>query len=130
MQWGGDDWGADFPTTSDHHNLPSGSRKKKLNNNSDDKIEEKGSLSSSHNDLIINKANTTTTTTTTKDQVKIKITRKQLEEVLGRSNINNVQAGQGLSVQEVVAHLINVSHEFDSHQRSWRPALPTITEVN
>ncbi|KAJ7963825.1 DUF4228 domain protein [Quillaja saponaria] len=61
-------------------------------------------------------------TSTPAVEVKIKITKKQLEELLGRAQ------GKGLSVQQVLTRLINVSDRFETHQRSWRPALQSIPE--
>ncbi|KAI3702978.1 hypothetical protein L6452_28732 [Arctium lappa] len=55
-------------------------------------------------------------------EVKIKISKKQLEELLGRADV------QGLTVEQVLAQLMNVSDRFDTHQRSWRPALHSIPE--
>lgn len=57
-------------------------------------------------------------------EVKIKITKKQLEELLGKMDVKE------LSVQQVLAQLINVSHSYETHHRSWRPALQSIPEVN
>ncbi|KAA8523682.1 hypothetical protein F0562_010105 [Nyssa sinensis] len=51
-------------------------------------------------------------------EVKIKISKKQLEELLSRMDV------QGLSVQQVLAQLIN----GETHQRAWRPALQSIPE--
>ncbi|GAY59363.1 hypothetical protein CUMW_193960 [Citrus unshiu] len=59
---------------------------------------------------------------------KIKITKKQLEELLGKADV------KGLSVQQVLAHLINVNvsssndRYHETNQRSWRPALQSIPE--
>ncbi|KAJ7963826.1 DUF4228 domain protein [Quillaja saponaria] len=61
-------------------------------------------------------------TSTPAVEVKIKITKKQLEELLGRAQ------GKGLSVQQVLTQLINVGDRFEAHQRSWRPALKSIPE--
>ncbi|KAK9071172.1 hypothetical protein SSX86_005891 [Deinandra increscens subsp. villosa] len=61
-------------------------------------------------------------TTTVMTEVKIKISKKQLEELLGRTDV------QGLTVKEVLARLMNASDRFESHQRSWRPALQSIPE--
>ncbi|TXG47039.1 hypothetical protein EZV62_026333 [Acer yangbiense] len=65
-------------------------------------------------------------------EVKIKITKKELEELIGRADV------QGLSVEQVLAELINgpdyhsdgQDHHKLHHQRSWRPVLQTIPEVN
>lgn len=52
-------------------------------------------------------------------EVKIKISKKQLEELLGRTD--------GLTVQQVLSQLIKVS---DGFQRPWRPALQSIPEID
>ncbi|KAK4859133.1 hypothetical protein QYF36_027464 [Acer negundo] len=59
-------------------------------------------------------------------EVKIKITKKELEELIGRADV------QGLSVEQVLAELVNGPdyHHKLHHQRSWRPVLQTIPEVN
>ncbi|KAA8523683.1 hypothetical protein F0562_010106 [Nyssa sinensis] len=51
-------------------------------------------------------------------EVKIKISKKQLEDLLSRMDV------QGLSVQQVLAQLVN----GETHQRAWRPALQSIPE--
>ncbi|KAL8462676.1 hypothetical protein ACS0TY_033629 [Phlomoides rotata] len=50
-------------------------------------------------------------------EVKIKISKKELEKLLKQVDI------EGLPVQQVLAQLMKASH-----QRSWRPALNTIPE--
>ncbi|KAI3708548.1 hypothetical protein L2E82_37767 [Cichorium intybus] len=59
---------------------------------------------------------------TTTTEVKIKISKKQLEELLGTTDV------KGLTVQQVLAKLMNVSDGFESHQRPWRPELQSIPE--
>lgn len=115
MQWGGDDWAADFPGST--NNISSSSR-----NN-------------------YTKVKTTTTTTTMSDEnqvkIKIKISKKQLEEILGRSNNSIPINNHGHNEHDVVAHLINYATQYydqlfdyhDHHQRPWSPALPTINEL-
>ncbi|GJW32485.1 hypothetical protein Tco_0052517 [Tanacetum coccineum] len=58
----------------------------------------------------------------TKTEIKIKISKKQLEEVLGRTDV------QGLTVEKLLAQLMSVSERFETHERSWRPALQSIPE--
>lgn len=56
-------------------------------------------------------------------EVKIKITKKQLEELLGRADVKD------MSLQQVLEQLIRVSDGLDrTHHRSWRPALQSIPE--
>ncbi|WOH04197.1 hypothetical protein DCAR_0623606 [Daucus carota subsp. sativus] len=112
MEWGGDDWSEDYSDISD----------KKTNlhrhNNDDDynSIKEKtGSLAPNDGELKEPK------------QVKLKITRKQLEQVLKLTKTDI----QGVSVEELLAHLINggIDDVQSNQTRSWRPELPTITEL-
>ncbi|KAK2990289.1 LOW QUALITY PROTEIN: hypothetical protein RJ640_014741 [Escallonia rubra] len=51
----------------------------------------------------------------TTTEVKIKITKKQLGELLGKID--------GLPVQQVLAQLMSAGDGYEAHQRSWRPAL-------
>ncbi|OAY25932.1 uncharacterized protein LOC110603940 [Manihot esculenta] len=62
-------------------------------------------------------------------EVKIKITKKELEELMARVEL------QGLSMEQAVAGLIKSGDKFeimemDHHHRSWKPALQSIPEVN
>ncbi|KAI3688533.1 hypothetical protein L2E82_46172 [Cichorium intybus] len=108
-QWGGDYW--DSPVSSPERALlscqPSSKEEKKVvagDGDSDDRF------SSSDG-----KRRTT--------EVKIKITKKQLEELLG------MQEMQGLTLQQVLTRLMNGNDgRFESNQRSWRPALHSIPE--
>ncbi|KAL7244332.1 hypothetical protein ACSBR1_016550 [Camellia fascicularis] len=62
---------------------------------------------------------------TSSTEVKIKITKKQLEELLGRGEVHH------MPVDQVVSSLIDASDRFEiQHQRSWRPTLNSIPEVN
>ena len=69
-------------------------------------------------------------------EVKIKITKKELDHLLGRASGGPMQ---GLSVEQFLSHLLNNGggdlhrHSFGGlmeHQRSWRPGLQSIPEVN
>ncbi|CAI9756999.1 unnamed protein product [Fraxinus pennsylvanica] len=55
-------------------------------------------------------------------EVKIKITKKQLEEMLIKADI------QGLSAHQILAQLMNDRGRFESHHRSWTPAQQSIPE--
>ncbi|GJT58917.1 hypothetical protein Tco_1002450 [Tanacetum coccineum] len=57
-----------------------------------------------------------------KTEIKIKISKKQLEEVLGKTDV------QGLTIEQVLAQLMSVSERFESHEHSWRPGLQSIPE--
>ncbi|TYH74880.1 hypothetical protein ES332_D05G434100v1 [Gossypium tomentosum] len=108
-QWAGDDWGTTVADYGEDDGF------------SDIKTKEKGIVGDHHQkDGFI-----TTSSSPTVHEVKVKITKKQLEELLGRVDVKE------LSVQQVLAQLINVSNQFDeTNQRSWRPALQSIPEVN
>ncbi|KAL5730770.1 hypothetical protein ACHQM5_003562 [Ranunculus cassubicifolius] len=58
--------------------------------------------------------------------VKIKITKKQLEAMLGSAEM------EGLSIEDMVSQLINASEEDEAplQQQPWKPALQSIPEVN
>ena len=59
------------------------------------------------------------------NRVKIKITKKQLEELLARVEADD------MPVNQVLSSLINGDDCFEiQHQRSWRPSLQSIPEVN
>ncbi|WMV59636.1 hypothetical protein MTR67_053021 [Solanum verrucosum] len=57
-------------------------------------------------------------------EVKIKITKKQLSELMGKADI------EGLSIHQLLTKLMNVDEGLELHHRSWRPSLHTIHEVN
>ncbi|CAI8584761.1 unnamed protein product [Vicia faba] len=60
----------------------------------------------------------------TTTEVKIKITKKQLEELLRKVDIREMK------VEQVLAQLMNHSNGYKSFQRSWRPALQSIPEMD
>ncbi|KAH7843488.1 hypothetical protein Vadar_017178 [Vaccinium darrowii] len=101
MQWAGEDWSSPEP-----EHLFSGYESQPISKNN------KPDVSSSA-------ASAEKTT-----EVKIKITKKQLEELLGKVEV------QGLSVHQLLDQLMNASDRFEAHKRSWRPALQSIPEIN
>ncbi|KAK3199677.1 hypothetical protein Dsin_023092 [Dipteronia sinensis] len=126
MQWGGDDWGSTLISDHDHGYYHKGMKME------EHEEAEEGCLLGDVSDCD-NNVNTggggdfrvsSSTKTTTTTEVKIKITKKQLEELLGRAELKQ------LSVQQVLAQLMNVSDRYETNQRSWRPALQSIPEVN
>ncbi|KAF3453470.1 hypothetical protein FNV43_RR03910 [Rhamnella rubrinervis] len=108
MIWAGEDWGSPaseklFPSNS----IPRG---RKEEDEKDDKVFGSYSAESGGGGGR-------------RTEVKIKITKKQLEELLGRADVKD------MSVQQVLERLIRVSDGYDqTHQRSWRPALQSIPE--
>ncbi|KAJ9182664.1 hypothetical protein P3X46_006633 [Hevea brasiliensis] len=112
MQWGGEDWGSPVPDRFYSTNTRHGSSRH-------DKVMyvEEEELHGDDKRLL-------TSSTSSSTEVKIKITKKQLEELLGRVDMKE------LSVKQVLAQLmIEVgSDRCESHQRSWRPNLQSIPE--
>ncbi|XP_007020840.2 PREDICTED: uncharacterized protein LOC18593514 [Theobroma cacao] len=116
-QWAGDDWG-----TSPVEDDDSGFFASETTN---DTCEYKAMMNMEEKGLLRNhQKNGFTTSSATTHEVKVKITKKQLEELLGRVDVKE------LSVQQVLAQLINVRNQYETNQRSWRPALQSIPEVN
>ncbi|KAK9072274.1 hypothetical protein SSX86_008707 [Deinandra increscens subsp. villosa] len=108
--WGGDYWGS--PESSPENSLLSGeNRRDSGKRNVAGEEESSGDRNSSSDG---GRATT---------EVKIKITKKQLEELLGMKEM------QGLTVEQVLTRLINGGDGgFDFHQRSWSPVLYSIPE--
>ncbi|XP_062088557.1 uncharacterized protein LOC133795124 [Humulus lupulus] len=121
MVWAGDDWGS-LEQKSSHNNSMhtdhgSMERFKLLGDQTESGSSSSSSSSSSHH------------------EVKIKISKKELEQLMGR-----LRGAQGLSVEQVLlSQLINGGDQYDhdlqsqwewDHQRSWKPVLQTIPEVN
>ncbi|KAK6934458.1 hypothetical protein RJ641_034613 [Dillenia turbinata] len=103
MDWAGEDWG--FSTDSS-----SSSSKKKMTN-----IE---------GDTLLRYKTVSARTTT--DQVKVRITKKELLELLHKIEV------QGLPLDQVLAQLINGGDRLQTnhHHGSWRPNLQSIPELN
>ncbi|KAI3673803.1 hypothetical protein L6452_39933 [Arctium lappa] len=102
VQWGGDDWGS--PSSSPENSMLY----------SEAVVGEKDS-----GDRFSTSDGKRAPTT----EVKIKITKKQLEELLGMKEM------KGLTLQQVLNQLMNGGDGgFESDQRSWRPALESIPE--
>ncbi|KAI8557598.1 hypothetical protein RHMOL_Rhmol04G0022200 [Rhododendron molle] len=109
MQWAGEDW--DSPAAPE----PLLSGEDTLLRNADKN--NKADVSSSP-------PSAPATPATKATEVKIKITKKQLEELLGKVEV------QGLSVHQLLDQLMSASDRFVAQQRSWRPALQSIPEIN
>ncbi|XP_068644945.1 uncharacterized protein [Aristolochia californica] len=57
-------------------------------------------------------------------EVKIKISKKQLEELLGRADV------QGMSIEQILSQFITVNGDFQLRHRPWKPALQSIPEID
>ncbi|KAL6999298.1 hypothetical protein U1Q18_000460 [Sarracenia purpurea var. burkii] len=119
-QWGGEDWGSPEPEM-----LFSGDRSQeiRLYDDKPTKIEKEClSLSSTFSSPCSFPGKSAEAAGT---EVKIRITKKQLEELLGTTDV------RGLSVHQVLELLMSAGDRYETdHQRSWRPALQSIPEVN
>ncbi|XP_022985276.1 uncharacterized protein LOC111483315 [Cucurbita maxima] len=63
-------------------------------------------------------------TTTTTTEVKIRMTKRELEKLLSKVEVEE------LPVTELLLQLIEVGDESEStHRRSWRPSLQSIPEL-
>ncbi|MCD7464123.1 hypothetical protein HAX54_052167 [Datura stramonium] len=100
MQWGGEDWG--FPSPEPETNKDGFCHRKMM------KLEEDQLLIHSSTPIV--------------KEVKVKITKKQLSELMGKADV------QDLSVHQLLTQLITVSERFELHHHSWRPALQSIPE--
>lgn len=70
------------------------------------------------------------TVRTTANQVRIRISKRELEEVLRRVDRSGTQMKK-LKGNKILQKLIDKSDHFEiHHQRSWTPALQSIPEVN
>lgn len=95
--WGGEDWGSALVT------------------------EKVGNSSNPENERLLGDRKACSSGT----EMKIKITKKELEKLIGCGEL------QGLSVDQILSRLINASDHCElHHQQSWRPALRSIPEVN
>jgi hypothetical protein len=114
--WAGDDWGSLTSKNpfedDDDDNAGNVERHRLLG-------DETGAFSLSSSSTTHTGSGGTGTT-----EVKITITKKELEELMGRVDI------QGLSTKQILARLMDSADRYDEHQRSWRPALQSIPEVN
>ncbi|KAL6199357.1 hypothetical protein ACLB2K_029141 [Fragaria x ananassa] len=124
--WGGEDWGSLANDDRDHKHMR---KTKKIEAEEEEGLlggEEDGGRFAGSYDSPKTKAQPAGGANT---EVKIKMTKKQLEELMGRVELNQ------MTVQQVLAQLImSVSssstdpYEAD-HQRPWRPVLQSIPEL-
>ncbi|XP_041025261.1 uncharacterized protein LOC121265636 [Juglans microcarpa x Juglans regia] len=119
MVWAGDDWGSvtsKIDEEADHQ---------KTNYNV-----ERLRLLGENGDFALSNSSTSTGTTTgaATREVRVKITKKELEELVGRVDV------RGLSAKQILARLMDAAdHIYDEAEhdhRSWRPALQSIPEDN
>ncbi|KAK4275461.1 hypothetical protein QN277_018540 [Acacia crassicarpa] len=61
-------------------------------------------------------------------EVKIKISKKQLEQLLSKMEVKDLRVDQVMS--QLMSHRGRHGYEVHQHQRPWRPALQSIPEVN
>ncbi|KAG2688282.1 hypothetical protein I3843_09G088900 [Carya illinoinensis] len=120
MVWAGDDWGSltsKIDEEADHNQNTYNVERLRL-------LGENGAFALSNSSST---SNGTTTGAATRE-VRVKITKKELEELVGRVDV------RGLSAKQVLDQLMDAAdHGYDEAEhdhRSWRPALQSIPEVN
>ncbi|KAL9320842.1 hypothetical protein ACSQ67_012681 [Phaseolus vulgaris] len=114
MDWGGDDWGS--LSSSKRRSMSSGKVFDEVDEASLENVEEKEKL------LGVLRASSDPN-----GKVKIKISKKELAQLLGGKE-SNKHLGE-----QVLARLIHArdhNEDHDVHHRSWRPVLQSIPEVN
>ncbi|XP_043689386.1 uncharacterized protein LOC122640298 [Telopea speciosissima] len=114
MTWGGDDWGSPQPEKLIFTKKSDRKREEEAN---PEKMQKKKKMMNRGGGMVSAGGVAVT-------EVKIKITKKQLEELIGKVDV------QGrMSVQQMLAHLMIVGDDrHQVHHRSWRPALQSIPE--
>ncbi|GAV86404.1 DUF4228 domain-containing protein [Cephalotus follicularis] len=113
MVWAGDDWGS-VTLPDRHHEVL---------------FDEAVTISNTEKKMLLDdeKRNSSTSlfASSSTREMKIKITKRELEELIRKVDM------QGLSLEQVLAQMINGNDGYQlEHQRSWRPVLQSIPEVN
>ena len=127
VNWGGEDWGSLANDERDHKHT------RKTNKKVEEEEEEEGLLGGGDfGSYDSSKAKVPVLPGGATSEVKIKMTKKQLEELMGRVELKQ------MTVQQVLAQLIisvststtTAPYEATDHHRPWRPVLQSIPEVN
>lgn len=134
MTWAGDDWDC-FESETRVSNKENRQQNKKFDEkvmkkkteeiiNINEEFKMMNENCSNHHKNIISSSSSSST-----DQIKIRITKKELEELLGKIDV------QGLSIEQILTQILMNSSNNDlqyhaQHHQSWRPALQSIPEVN
>ncbi|KAJ1405590.1 hypothetical protein SESBI_25732 [Sesbania bispinosa] len=122
MEWGGDDWGS---LASDHE-------KKNTRSNKVFDVEGHGLRNLPKEKLL----GTPGTSSDVHGTVKIKVSKKELAELLGGIEKQQQQKKQGkgrASAEQVLLRLINArdhANQLHHHHGPWKPVLETIPEVD
>nr|POF27075.1 hypothetical protein CFP56_77286 [Quercus suber] len=112
MVWAGDDWGS-LNSSKNHHDAMLAEADHDHKGNNVERHRLLGNMSSSSASAGNNHAR----------EVKIKITKKELEELVNM---------QGLSMEQILARLAEAADDSKyelERQRSWKPALQSIPEL-
>ncbi|EYU19259.1 hypothetical protein ABFS82_13G169000 [Erythranthe guttata] len=113
-EWGGEDWGSfgsgDKTRIGKKSGVGSSGKMQKSSLPVEGKVVTSGCISAS------------ATASDEVTEVKVKISKKQLETLLKKADV------EGLSTEQVLAQLMNVADQLEAHQRSWKPALKSIPE--
>ncbi|KAK3427179.1 uncharacterized protein LOC104452113 [Eucalyptus grandis] len=117
MQWGGDDWEDGLSSSPESGADPAVAAD----------LEETEDLLEKSRQRWSGNAAATPAVAAARVEVKIRITKRQLEELLGKPDTKEEKTVERL-VSQLMA--ISASDRFETGQRSWRPALKSIPEVN
>ncbi|KAF8026225.1 hypothetical protein BT93_F2891 [Corymbia citriodora subsp. variegata] len=117
MQWGGDDWEDGLFSASES----SGAARVAADVEGTEELLEKSGGCRSSNAAACPAA------AAARKEVRIRITKRQLKELLGKPDM-----GEEKPVERLVSQLMAMSASdwLETGQRSWRPALKSIPEVN
>ncbi|KAJ8763652.1 hypothetical protein K2173_003124 [Erythroxylum novogranatense] len=110
--WGGDEWGSPVVDLELFG----------TNRRQDDEVQDKGMKMEEDGLLGDHKRGIISSSTKPGTELKIKLTKKQLEKLLGSVDMKE------LSVEQVLTQLASISDEYEAHQTSWRPNLQSIPE--
>ncbi|PON43902.1 hypothetical protein PanWU01x14_270290 [Parasponia andersonii] len=122
MEWAGEDWGSVESKSNMHYST------KDHTDGSSEKLKLLGEIGST--------GSSSSSRAHDHHEVKIKISKKELEQLVGR-----LRGVQGLSVEQLLLSKLmdgddyyyqydHLHHRQLEHQRSWRPVLQSIPEVN
>lgn len=128
MDFAGDDWGS---LTSKHKTSPS---------SSSIKVFDEGQFYNSWDDVVLEKKQLlgallmgVNSSSDANGKVKIKISKKELQEIMGgMEKKKQKQEGIRVSAEQVLVRLLNARdhHVLHHHDRPWRPVLQSIPEIN
>ncbi|KAG2684289.1 hypothetical protein I3760_10G069900 [Carya illinoinensis] len=120
----GDDWGSLMPKKEEEAENKCDMKKQRLLG------DQKGAFGRSPASSTSITSSSSCSTAHVTREVKIKIRKEELEELLGRVDVQGLSAKQVLESWLVHAADRRFNNVLAEHHRPWRPALQSIPEVN